>query len=148
MESCVSESSKIFTEEIKPLMDQNNLKKIVVICKHLCGTGTDYCIRFLEELTELGKSSNFEFLGAVFATCCSHKIPFGNGGEDLAFFQEFYREGWNGEMGEDRLKEELEQMCKWVSWRNTSLASTAKMGKLDFYSFLELVVLFRSFDMS
>lgn len=67
LECCVSESDWIW-EKVDGFMKARNKSKIVVICKHLCGTGSDYCIKFLGELHDRsvkksGGNQNLTFLG-------------------------------------------------------------------------------------
>ncbi|CAD7946758.1 unnamed protein product [Amoebophrya sp. A25] len=67
--------------------------KLVVLCKHLCGTGTDYCIQFMEKLSQITKvddTVDITLAGAVFATCCTHKISTDPSGTDLRFFVKYY----------------------------------------------------------
>lgn len=59
------------SREIEPLLERHGITKVVVIAKHLCGTGTDLALKLLRRWCS---DTKVEVLGAVIATCCMHKI--------------------------------------------------------------------------
>eukprot|EP00438_Fugacium_kawagutii_P025873 Skav233683 [mRNA] locus=scaffold1927:158824:160971:- [translate_table: standard] len=59
------------SREIEPLLERHGIAKVVVIAKHLCGTGTDLALKLLRRWCS---DTKVEVLGAVIATCCMHKI--------------------------------------------------------------------------
>ena len=63
------------SREIEPLLEQNGISQVVVIAKHLCGTGTDLALKLLRRWCQSDSSSTkVDVIGAVIATCCMHKI--------------------------------------------------------------------------
>jgi len=132
MEICASESRKVW-ERIQEIARERSLDKVLIICKHLCGAGSDYCIRFIREIltittTSPQQESNLQLLGAIFTTCCTHKIPDpDNDGRDLRFYLgEYYNNNTTTTTSdydycpEVRSEDRFSQLCKWAAWRNTA----------------------------
>lgn len=142
METCVSKGELIW-EEIQKISQTSNrtTSKILIMCKHLCGAGSDHCIRFVEDLvgrTKTSSSKTFSFTGAVFTTCCTHKIPDPEqSGKDLRFYLDYYYSSSSDPNSSlscvpcDKLVPEeklFSQLCKWAAWRNTANCAKSRFS--------------------
>jgi len=76
--------------------------RLCIVCKHLCGTGTDLCLSLVDKLQ---RASTFEVIGCIVATCCYHKIS-----ADLPTYI-----GLHGEQSPH-----LDQICRWTQWKATA----------------------------
>ncbi|CAD7950473.1 unnamed protein product [Amoebophrya sp. A120] len=138
-------------------------RKVIILCKHLCGAGTDYCIRFMENLgrelaledesTKDEHKNSMYLHGAVFASCCTHKISTDPEKRDLKFFTDYYdivssvAEEDTASASEDVGKKSeststktstnpsrtnkqhiFAQLCKWAAWRNTEQSVDSKLS--------------------
>jgi len=85
--------------------------KLFVVCKHLCGTGTDLCLELVDKLQQ---SNGVQVMGCIIATCCYHKIL-----NDLETYQRLH----------DINHPHLDQLTKWTAWNATTQSLNNKVTK-------------------
>eukprot|EP00445_Apocalathium_hangoei_P033819 CAMPEP_0203953094 /NCGR_PEP_ID=MMETSP0359-20131031/86548_1 /ASSEMBLY_ACC=CAM_ASM_000338 /TAXON_ID=268821 /ORGANISM="Scrippsiella Hangoei, Strain SHTV-5" /LENGTH=480 /DNA_ID=CAMNT_0050886285 /DNA_START=33 /DNA_END=1475 /DNA_ORIENTATION=- len=121
------------TRDIEPLLVDRGICRVIVIAKHLCGVGTDAALdlvrrwlgdRDKEEAKGVASpgstSARVALLGAVFATCCGHKI----GGADRALYASLH--GGDAYLDAlvqgdaDRMLQLLSLCTRCVAWRTTA----------------------------
>lgn len=110
---------------VVPLLQQHGAVQAIVVAKHLCGVGTDLALRLVqswcgESPREAAKDKGVDLVGAVFATCCGHKI----GAGDRESFASIHAgdKYLNGLTGSDpgRIRELLTLCTRCVAWRTTA----------------------------
>lgn len=118
--------------DLAPLLRRHSVTRAVVVAKHLCGVGTDLALELVrnwrggpsasagEDGHEAAPDHGIACLGAVFATCCGHKI----GASDRATFASLHAEDaylcslTAGD--EERLRAFLASCTRCVAWRTTA----------------------------
>jgi len=101
---------ELFTELLETAKELG-AKRFVIVCKHLCGTGTDLCIALLKKLQE---DCELPLLGCVIATCCQNKLV-----NDLETYIDLY----------GPQPEHLEQISRWSTWKATAISSDSFISK-------------------
>ncbi|CAK9105844.1 unnamed protein product [Durusdinium trenchii] len=113
------------SREIEPILEKHGIRQVVVIAKHLCGTGTDLALKLLRRWCSNG--TRVEVLGAVIATCCMHKI---NTSEEKEVFADIhssdsYLRKLTGD--KDGLLSLLSVCTRCVAWRTTAGAEASRI---------------------
>mmetsp|Transcript_112849 Transcript_112849/g.319195 ORF Transcript_112849/g.319195 Transcript_112849/m.319195 type:complete len:548 (+) Transcript_112849:83-1726(+) len=130
--------------DLLPLLRRHGVSRAVVVAKHLCGVGTDHALRFVErwvrDAQELpvreaedthDTAAEAKLVGAVFATCCGHKI----GAADRGTYAELhgddeYLAGLTGGDPE-RLGALLAACTRCVAWRTTAKGADSRTTALQ-----------------
>ena len=116
------------SREIEPLLEKHGITQVVVIAKHLCGTGTDLALKLLRRWCQAGAETKVDVLGAVIATCCMHKI---GAAEDRRIYSEIHSADpyLRKLMGKstDPLVSLLGVCTPCVAWRTTAGAEASRI---------------------
>eukprot|EP00929_Paragymnodinium_shiwhaense_P120125 TRINITY_DN92008_c0_g1_i1.p1 TRINITY_DN92008_c0_g1~~TRINITY_DN92008_c0_g1_i1.p1 ORF type:complete len:514 (+),score=99.07 TRINITY_DN92008_c0_g1_i1:108-1649(+) len=127
--------------DVVPLLQAHGIRRAVVVAKHLCGVGTDHAMKFVENwrrsqhksgTSESAKSDTaVQLVGAVFATCCGHKIGHADRGFYAAHHEgdEYLQDLTDGEPG--RLDEFLAVCTRCVAWRTTARSVDSRTTQLQ-----------------
>ena len=115
------------SREIEPLLEKHGISQVVVIAKHLCGTGTDLALKLLRRWCTAADTA-VNVLGAVIATCCMHKIGAAEDRETYAAIHSAdpYLRKLLGENPEP-LRSLLGICTPCVAWRTTAGAQASRI---------------------
>ncbi|CAE8634730.1 unnamed protein product [Polarella glacialis] len=122
---------------LEPLLARHGIRRVIVIAKHLCGVGTDLALRLVSRWCKSSRDGSgsseagVTVLGAVFATCCGHKI----GEADRQIYSELhagdsYLMASTGNDAE-RLQQLLKLCTRCVAWRTTAGAAANRITPLQ-----------------
>eukprot|EP00747_Dinoflagellata_sp_TGD_P201165 gnl/TRDRNA2_/TRDRNA2_74638_c1_seq1.p1 gnl/TRDRNA2_/TRDRNA2_74638_c1~~gnl/TRDRNA2_/TRDRNA2_74638_c1_seq1.p1 ORF type:complete len:320 (+),score=37.96 gnl/TRDRNA2_/TRDRNA2_74638_c1_seq1:1-960(+) len=115
--------------DLESLLERHKIRRAVVVAKHLCGLGTDLAMGLVSRwrLSE-GDGAQVELLGAVFATCCSHKI--GSVADRCCFGQLHKDDAHLSRLtdGDTSRLEALLAICtRYCAWRTTAVSQQSRV---------------------
>lgn len=130
--------------DVEPVLVSRGISRAIIVAKHLCGVGTDAALHFVHKwqigkqapspctedikvrveeaqaTAECAVSASIEVTGAIFATCCGHKI----GAADRFKYAEMYTQDPYlqriVDRDTDRLHLLLALCTRCVAWRTTA----------------------------
>lgn len=121
--------------ELEPLLNKHGIQKVVVVAKHLCGTGTDLALSLVKRwrshcipgARQLDESRQVFVCGAIFATCCGHKIGAGDRKvyADLHHMDPYLQSLTTGD--DNRLLALLTLCTRCVAWRTTASSESNRI---------------------